>query len=76
MNFLYFGSQTFVSDFTGTTQEGIFAGNDAILLNEAISEHLLRQGHVDVAEMLINVCKSIQYIWFLYICLVVRDSLY
>eukprot|EP00795_Rhopilema_esculentum_P011869 gene11869-2417_t len=44
----------FVSDFTGTTQEGIFSGNEAVLLNEAISEHLLRQGHVDVADMLIQ----------------------
>ena len=34
-----------------------FSGNDAVLLNEAISEHLLRQGHVDVADMLIRVGK-------------------
>ncbi|XP_065071367.1 E3 ubiquitin-protein ligase RMND5A-like isoform X2 [Rhopilema esculentum] len=46
--------RNFVSDFTGTTQEGIFSGNEAVLLNEAISEHLLRQGHVDVADMLIQ----------------------
>ena len=50
-----FTFQNFVSDFTGTTQEGIFSGNDAILLNEAISEHLLRQGHINVADMLIKV---------------------
>jgi len=46
--------RNFVSDFTGTTQEGIFSGNDAVLLNEAISEHLLRQGHINVADMLIK----------------------
>eukprot|EP00112_Aurelia_sp_Birch-Aquarium-sp1_P019420 Seg48.11 transcript_id=Seg48.11/GoldUCD/mRNA.D3Y31 product="Protein RMD5 A" protein_id=Seg48.11/GoldUCD/D3Y31 len=46
--------RNFVSDFSGTTQEGIFSGNEAVLLNEAISEHLLRQGHVDVANMLIQ----------------------
>ena len=50
-----------MSDFTGTTQEGIFSGNDAVLLNEAISEHLLRQGHVDVADMLIRVGNMIYF---------------
>eukprot|EP00794_Sanderia_malayensis_P005489 gene5489-6174_t len=46
--------RNFVSDFTGTTQEGIFDGEESRFLTEAICEHLLRKGPVFVADMLIQ----------------------
>lgn len=46
--------RNFASDFTGTTQEDIFTGKASDLLNEAIAEHLLRQGQVGIADQLIQ----------------------
>jgi len=46
--------RNFVSDFSGTTQEGIFSGDSTQLLNEAIVTHMLRKGQVDTVERFIE----------------------
>lgn len=46
--------RNFTSDYSGTTQEDIFSGEARDLLNEAIVEHLLRNGQEDTAMKLIE----------------------
>ncbi|XP_002155691.1 E3 ubiquitin-protein ligase RMND5A isoform X1 [Hydra vulgaris] len=46
--------RNFSSDFSGLTQGEIFNDESRKLLNEAIAEHLLRQGRVDIAENFIK----------------------
>ncbi|XP_066926710.1 E3 ubiquitin-protein ligase RMND5A-like isoform X2 [Clytia hemisphaerica] len=46
--------RNFTSEFGGTTQEDIFSGDARDLLNEAIVEHLMRQGQEETANKLIE----------------------
>ena len=52
---VFFCFKNFTSDFGGTTQEDIFNGEARNLLNEAIVEHLMRQGQEETANILIEV---------------------
>ena len=47
--------KNFTSEFGGITQEDIFSGDARKLLNEAIVEHLMRQGQKETAQKLIEV---------------------
>lgn len=55
---LWFSPQNFISDNTACSYSGVFEGEKAVLLNEVICEHLLRQGRLDIAEELIKVGRK------------------
>ncbi|KXJ18393.1 E3 ubiquitin-protein ligase RMND5A [Exaiptasia diaphana] len=46
--------RNFIADNTACSYNGVFDGEKAVLLNEVICEHLLRQGRLDIAEALIQ----------------------
>ena len=53
--FFFVFLQNFVADNTTCSQKGVFDGDKAVLMNEVICEHLLRQGRLDIAEELVEV---------------------